>query len=102
MADFLGVATSPDVHLDLDIRVHQATLVAVALALAAAVCFGVSSALQHRSSNQEALTAPLNPTLLVKLLRNPLWLLGGIANVLGLAFQVLALREGSLVLVEIG
>jgi drug/metabolite transporter (DMT)-like permease len=87
-------------HLDLDLRVHQATVLAVLFALASAVCFGISSALQYRSSNQEAQSAPLDPKLLVRLLKNPLWLLGGVADAAGFGFQVLALSKGSLVLVE--
>ncbi|HEY0558788.1 MAG TPA: DMT family transporter [Frankiaceae bacterium] len=71
-----------------------------ALALAAAVCFGVCSALQHRSSRQVAYAAPLAPGLLLSLGRNRLWLLGSIADVGGLVLQVLALGQGSLVLVE--
>ena len=90
----------PHLHLHVHFSLHQATVLAILLALAAAAAFGVSSALQHRSSNQEADATPLDPSLLLKLVRNPLWLIGGVADILGLAFQAFALNEASLVLVE--
>ena len=88
------------VDVDVHIRVHQATVLAVVLALGAAAAFGVSSALQHRSSNQQEDATPLDPSLLLKLVRSPLWLLGGLADAGGLAFQAAALDKASLVLVE--
>lgn len=94
------IAVTARLHLDLDVRVHQMTVLAVLLALGAAACFGVSSALQHRSSNQEADRAPLDPTLVIRLARRPLWILGGMADIAGLILQALALGKGSLVLVE--
>lgn len=73
---------------------------AVLLALAAAACYGVSSALQQRAASQERLHGMLDPRLITRLLRRRLWLLGWVTDAAGMGLQAFALRAGPLALVE--
>jgi drug/metabolite transporter (DMT)-like permease len=70
------------------------------LAVAAALVFGAGVAFQQRA----AVTVPAEyagkPGLLVRLVRNPFWLLGLLGDVGGFALQTAALRRGSLVVVQ--
>ncbi|BEP13566.1 hypothetical protein acdb102_18770 [Acidothermaceae bacterium B102] len=74
---------------------------AVPAALAAAACYAVASALQHheaRRSTSDGTTVAVSG--LFRLLRRPLWLLGGVADVAGLFLHVLALGLGPVSLVQ--
>jgi hypothetical protein len=73
---------------------------AVALALTAAVCFGASSALQHHGANQVRRRFPLNPRLLLDVARQPLWLLGVLAEVTGVGLHMVAVNLGALSVVQ--
>ncbi len=72
----------------------------ILLSLLAALVFGTGVALQQRA----AVTVPARyagrPGLVLRLLRQPLWLLGVAGDVGGLALQAAALRRGSLVVVQ--
>jgi hypothetical protein len=73
---------------------------AVAVALAAAVAFGWSTALMHQSAS----AAPRNLTrphsLLWHLVQQPRWLLGEAASLTGLGLHLWALSLGSIVVVQ--
>lgn len=75
-------------------------LVVIGLCLLGSFCYGLSSILEQR----EAAAAPPGTTmrigLLTHLVQRPLWLLGNVAGLVGFVFQLLALRHGSLDLVQ--
>ncbi len=73
---------------------------AVAIALVAAACYALAATTQHRAARRERNYATLDPRLLVRLLRRPLWLLGGLADLAGAFFHALALGFGPLSLVQ--
>jgi hypothetical protein len=78
---------------------------AVVLALAAAGCFALSSAVKHLSAEHapDPLTRGVASGIAAFVrytLRHPLWLLGIATDVVGLALQVVALHLGGLVLVQ--
>ncbi|HTW10814.1 MAG TPA: DMT family transporter [Acidimicrobiales bacterium] len=79
-------------------------LVATLAALCAAVLFAMAAALQHRSaglvSDGAALGTAQLSGFLLRTLRDPLWVLGGVAGVAGFALHALALRDGPLTLVQ--
>jgi hypothetical protein len=74
--------------------------VAVVAALAGALFFGISSAADAYSTKQVKTERALSPAILLDLVRQPLWLIGIVANVAGFALQVVALSLGSLALVQ--
>jgi len=74
--------------------------VAVVTALAAALFFGISSVADARSAKRVKTQRALSPAILLDLVRQPLWLIGIVANVFGFALQVVALSFGSLALVQ--
>jgi drug/metabolite transporter (DMT)-like permease len=71
---------------------------AVAAALGSATLFALASALQHREAGSVAPAA--GPGLLVTLAKRPVWLLGGLADIGGVALQAVALGLGSVALVQ--
>lgn len=73
---------------------------AVVAALGAAAAFAVGSALEQRAAKQERAARPLDPRLLFRLMRQPMWLLGWVPEAAGTGLQALALHYGPLVLVE--
>ncbi|MGH3320126.1 MAG: DMT family transporter [Streptosporangiaceae bacterium] len=74
--------------------------VAVPAALAAAASFGLTGVLQHRATRHVPWRGALQPSLIVDLIRQPMWLASIIANVAGIALQVVALDYGPLVLIQ--
>ena len=70
------------------------------LALLSAAVFGVSVALQHGSAAAVPSQHALRIGLLTRLVDQPLWLLGVGASGLAILLQLLALRHGSLVVVQ--
>ncbi len=76
------------------------SLTAALAALGAAACFGLASAVQHRAASREQAVAAMDPRLLLRLLRRPEWLVGGVADIAGTGLQALALRLGGLALVQ--
>ena len=77
----------------------SSTAGAVAAALAGAALFAVASAVQHHEARAVERTA--SPSLLVTLGRRPWWLVGVVADVLAVGLQALALRLGSVSLVQV-
>lgn len=73
---------------------------AASLALVAAVLYAVTSVLQQSAAATVAHDHSLRPALLLQLLRQPRWLLGNLAEVGAFVVHFLALRRGSLLLVQ--
>ncbi|MDT7548284.1 MAG: hypothetical protein QOE84_678 [Actinomycetota bacterium] len=73
---------------------------AVAAALASATAYGIASAAQHDEAARVETKSALDPQLLLALAKRPVWLLGIAADIVGVALQALALRVGSVVLVQ--
>jgi hypothetical protein len=71
------------------------------LALLAAMAFGASVALQERAATCVPHVHALKVGLLMRLVQRPIWLLGLVASGLGFLLQALALRHGSLVVVQL-
>jgi drug/metabolite transporter (DMT)-like permease len=68
-------------------------------ALLAALSFAFGSVLQQKGTLQTK--APEgDPHFLAEILRKPVWLLGGVMQLLGWVFQAIALENGSLALVQ--
>jgi hypothetical protein len=77
----------------------------VLIAVASGCCFALSAALQHHAAHREVRDdavepRTLDPRLLARLVRRPLWLGGRLAAVLGVVLQALALRAAPLSLVQ--
>ncbi|MDG4787436.1 DMT family transporter [Micromonospora sp. WMMD1102] len=74
--------------------------IAIALGLASAAFFAVSSVLEQQAAKRERPTRTIDPRLLIRLLHRRLWLFGSTADAFGTVLQALALRFGALALVE--
>jgi len=72
----------------------------VLLSIASAAFFGLAAVLQHRAAIREPPGLSMRAGLLIRLVRRPRWLLGNALDGVGYVFQFLALRRGSLALVE--
>jgi drug/metabolite transporter (DMT)-like permease len=72
----------------------------VVLALASAASYGLAAVLQHRAAIREPAALSMRAGLLLRLARRPRWLVGNALDGVGYLFQFLALRRGSLILVE--
>lgn len=74
----------------------------VPLALLGALLFAVSAALQQHAARRTAAgpVPPRVPRLLRRVAREPLWWLGWVAGLAGFGAQALALRLGSIVVVQ--
>ncbi|GAC1611926.1 MAG: hypothetical protein NVS3B26_29660 [Mycobacteriales bacterium] len=75
--------------------------VAVATGLGAATAYGVASAVQHDQVGRLAAPGGFDPSLLTRLARRPLWLVGMGADVLAVALQAVALRFGPVALIQL-
>lgn len=75
-------------------------VIAVPAALAGAASFGLASATQQRATKQVPTVRTLDPRLLLELVRQPLWVLGVFAILVGVSLQLVALAFGPLVLVQ--
>lgn len=73
---------------------------AVPVALAAAAAFAAASVLQQRAVRLDPSDPGLDPRLLLRVLRRPLWWAGGTADLAGVGLQTLALAKGALALVQ--
>lgn len=76
------------------------TFVAAGAALLAACCYAVAATLQHRAAAQEPTARTLDPRLLARLVRRPLWMGGVGADAAGTALHGTALALGPLALVQ--
>jgi hypothetical protein len=72
---------------------------AILLAVAASVCTATASLCQHKGAKDNE-TGGFDARLLVRLARQPAWLLGIAAMIGGFIFQITALRFGDLALVQ--
>jgi hypothetical protein len=72
----------------------------VVLALLSAASYGIAAVLQHRAAVREPIRAMKQAGLLARLVSRPIWLIGNVLDGVGYLFQFLALRRGSLTLVE--
>jgi hypothetical protein len=79
-------------------------VVAIVAALVAAACFAVSSALQHRSATEIPELGSLHRRDLARFagstVRHASWLVGTVADLIGLGLHALALDQGPLTLVQ--
>jgi drug/metabolite transporter (DMT)-like permease len=75
-------------------------MVMIASALAAAVLYGAGAALEQRQAATAPQSSAGRPGLLLRLARQPLWLLGMVAQVGGFAAHAVALRSGTLASVQ--
>ncbi|MEU0468510.1 DMT family transporter [Amycolatopsis sp. NPDC006131] len=78
----------------------SAWAVAVPAAVAGAALMGLASAAQARATKQVETTRTLDPALLSRLARRPLWLAGMAATVAGLVLQLVALAFAPLLVVQ--
>jgi drug/metabolite transporter (DMT)-like permease len=72
----------------------------IALALMSAALFGAGVALQQRPASEVPMEFAARPGLLVRVARQPVWLAGVAAEIAAFALQIVALRHGSLVVVQ--
>jgi drug/metabolite transporter (DMT)-like permease len=72
----------------------------VCLALIASALFGAGVALQQRPAIEVPDRYAGRPTLLLRVVRHPAWVAGVICEIGGFVTQILALRRGSLVVVQ--
>ena len=75
-------------------------VIAVPAAVAAATCFGLTGALQHRAARRTDQQGAVRVGLLWDLLHQPLWLSSLVANAFGVLLQWLALSTGPLILIQ--
>jgi drug/metabolite transporter (DMT)-like permease len=80
---------------------HLRDVIAVAAALGAALSYAAASVLQQRAAQKEAADEVLKAGMLVRLVRQPLWLAGLGADGLAYGLQFIALGHGSIVLVQL-
>ena len=81
-------------------HVGRGLVTIVLFSLASAASYGIAAVLQHQAAVREPPELSLRAGLLVSLARRPLWLVGNALDGVGYLFQFLALRRGSLALVE--
>jgi hypothetical protein len=72
---------------------------AVLLAVAAGFTYASAAVIQQRVAAEQPPELSLSPKLLIALFRRPLWLLGGVLDIVAYFFEAAALGVGSLVLV---
>lgn len=72
----------------------------VALALLASALFGTGVAFQQKPASEVPDEFAARPGLLLRVVRQPIWLLGIAAEIAAFVVQVAALRRGSLVVVQ--
>jgi drug/metabolite transporter (DMT)-like permease len=72
----------------------------ILFALLSAALFGMGVALQQRPAAEVPLELAARPGLLLRLARRRLWVVGVLAEIGAFALQVVALRHGSLVIVQ--
>jgi drug/metabolite transporter (DMT)-like permease len=72
----------------------------IALALGAALLFGVGTVLQERAAMQVPDEEAAKAGLLVRLAKQPVWLAGIVADALGFVLQAVALAVGRIVVVQ--
>jgi len=73
----------------------------VLLSLGSAFGYALAAVLQQRSAAAEPVRHSMSPRLVLRLLQRPLWLVGAVVDLGAFGLQALALRHGSLVLVQL-
>jgi drug/metabolite transporter (DMT)-like permease len=73
---------------------------AVLIALAAAFCFALANVLQQRVASRLSATTAFDASVLLRLARKPLWLVGFAAVIASISLQAAALGMGRLVVIE--
>lgn len=98
----LGTAIDSGEHLYHRLLAYRAyiPLGVLLLTLAAAACYAASSVLQQREAHRAPARMAMSLGLIWHLLQRPMWLLGNVAGFVAFALQFLALRHGSLALVQ--
>jgi drug/metabolite transporter (DMT)-like permease len=77
-----------------------APVLAVVCALLAAGLYAAASVLQQRTASAQSREHALRLGLLTRLVQNPIWLLGVLADIGGYLFQIVALGTGAIVVVQ--
>jgi drug/metabolite transporter (DMT)-like permease len=72
----------------------------VLLSLGAALGYAISSVLQQRAAASQPAGYAMRATLIVRLLRRPLWLAGKAVDIVATILQAIAIHLGSLIVVE--
>jgi drug/metabolite transporter (DMT)-like permease len=72
----------------------------ILLSLGAAMGYAISSVLQQRAAAAEPAGYAMKATLVLRLLRRPLWLAGKAVDIIATILQAIALHLGTLVVVE--
>lgn len=80
------------------VHLHAALVSVVLWSIASAACYGGGAALQHHATGRDGEASSVGRLLRLGL--RPTWLLGSALDGCGYLFQFLALRRGSLALVE--
>lgn len=73
---------------------------AILLSLLAAACFGIASVLMHHGANRVRRRFVLHPGLLADVARQPVWLLGIVAEVAAVTLHMVAVNLGPLSVVQ--
>jgi drug/metabolite transporter (DMT)-like permease len=72
----------------------------VLLSLGAALGYAISSVLQQRAAASQPAGHGMRATLIIRLLRRPLWLAGKAVDIVATILQAIAIHLGSLIVVE--
>jgi drug/metabolite transporter (DMT)-like permease len=82
--------------------IRMSLLVAVPCGVASAIAYGVSTAVEHSAAHETGsqTAGDVKPSGLLRLVKNPRWLMGMAGDTLGLVLQVLALSTGPVVLIQ--
>jgi drug/metabolite transporter (DMT)-like permease len=80
---------------------HFREVIAVAAALGSALGYAAASVMQQRAAQEEPADEALKPGVLLRLVRQPLWLAGLAADGLAYMLQFVALGHGSIALVQL-
>jgi len=72
----------------------------VGISLGCAALLSLAAVLQHRAAGQVPTHKSMRPALLGDLLRRPMWVVGVLCDVAAYVLQFLALRRGSILLVQ--
>ena len=75
-------------------------VVAIPLGVAAAVVYGTSIVVQHRTASEHADEGDTNAASLLSLLRNPRWVIAVVSDFAGFLLQAAALSVGTVVVVQ--
>ena len=80
---------------------HVSLLVGLPLGVAASVVYGTSIVVQHRTAQQHADEGgETSPSSLLRLARNPLWLIAVVSDFAGFLLQAAALSAASVVVIQ--